>query len=236
MRAYVLCGGKGTRLRPYTYSIPKPMLPLGDKPLLEFVVNNLRKNGITDLVLTVGYLRERIQEYFGDGKKFGVKIRYIVEQEEMNTAGSISPDKKNIDDTFVVVMGDHLTNINLKKMIDFHRRHNGIATLGLKKQGIPLDYGVAELDKEGRIVGFKEKPILQNLINSAIYVFEPEIKDYLEPGLDFAMDVFPRLLKQGKKIYGYPFEEYWMDVGHLQDYENINKLISLVDMAVAHKD
>ncbi|MBI5159677.1 nucleotidyltransferase family protein [Candidatus Micrarchaeota archaeon] len=234
MRAFVLCGGEGTRLRPYTYSIPKPMLPLGNKPILEFVVNNLKRHGVTDVTLTVGYLREQIEAYFGDGKKFGVKMRYLVEDKPMNTAGSIFPAKQEVqkeDETFVVVMGDHLTSANLTKMIDFHKKKKGIGTMGLKMQGTPLEYGVAEMDKEGKITGFKEKPILTNLINAGIYVLEPEVFDYIEVGKDFAKHVFPAVMQQGKKIYGYPFDEYWIDIGRLADYEDLHRMMSIMEMA-----
>ncbi len=234
MRAFVLCGGEGTRLRPYTYSIPKPMLPLGNKPILEFVVSNLKKHGITDLTLTVGYLNEQIKEYFGDGKKFGVKMRYLVEDKPMNTAGSIFPAKREVQDageTFLVLMGDHLTSVNLTKMVEFHKKKKGITTIGLKKQGNPLEYGVAEVDKEGRITAFKEKPIITNLVNAGIYVMEPEVFDHIEVGKDFAKHVFPSLMQAGKKIYGYPFDEYWIDIGRLGDYEDLHRMMSIMEMA-----
>ncbi|MEM3399489.1 MAG: nucleotidyltransferase family protein [Candidatus Micrarchaeia archaeon] len=233
MKAFVLCGGKGTRLRPYTYSIPKSMLPLGDKPILEFVINNLHKQGITDITLTVGYLKEQIKEYFGDGGKFGVKIRYLEEEKEMNTAGSIKAAEKDVKETFLVLMGDHLTNINFRKMVNFHKKHGGIATIGLKRQGLPLEYGIAKIDANSRIVEFEEKPIIQNLINAGIYVFEPEIFGYIEVGLDFARDVFPKLLRDKKGIYGYVFDEYWMDIGRIHDYEHANQIISMVSLTLA---
>jgi len=235
MRAFVLCGGRGTRLRPYTYSIPKPMLPLGRKPILEFVINNLKRSGFKDIVLTVGYLKERIIEHFGDGSAWGVDITYSEETSEMNTAGSILTLKDTVKGTFVVVMGDHLTTLNIKKMVDFHRKKGGIGTLGLKKQGVPLEYGIAKLDEEDRIVKFEEKPIVQNLVNSASYVFEPEIYRYIEPNFDFARDVFPAVLAAKKKLFGYVFDEYWMDIGRIHDYDNVNQMISMVDLVIEGK-
>src|SRR3989338_4008775 len=137
-RAIVLCGGKGTRLRPYTYTMPKPMLPLGKKPILEYVLSTLRNAGITDVTLAVGYLHEHIKGYFGDGKKFGMKLSYAVEKKE-----------------------------------------GGIATVALNRKGIPLEYGVADLEGS-RIVRFREKPIVENLVNSGVYVFEPKIFSYMK--------------------------------------------------------
>lgn len=235
VKAFILCGGEGTRLRPYTYSIPKPMLPLGKKPILEFVVSNLKNNGVTDLTMTVGYLNHVIQDYFGDGSKFGVKIKYLVEKERMNTAGSIYPSKDEVKDTFVVVMGDHLTNVNVKKMIAFHKKKRGIGTLGLKRQGVPLEYGIAELDGKELITGFKEKPIISNYVNSGVYVLEPEAFNYIGIGKDFAKNVFPEMMKDGKKLFGYVFDEYWMDIGRIHDYERLNQIISIVDIVEKSK-
>ncbi|HQT44639.1 MAG TPA: nucleotidyltransferase family protein [Candidatus Micrarchaeota archaeon] len=233
-RAFVLCGGKGTRLRPYTYNIPKPMLPLGSKPLLEFVIDNLKANGITDIVITVGYLKEQIINYFGDGSSFGVKITYSEETEELNTAGSIFPKKSLVKGTFVVVMGDHLTCVNLKRMIEAHKKGGNIATIGLKRQGVPLEYGVAQVES-GCVKEFQEKPILSNMINAGVYVFEPEIFDYIKPKTDFAKDVFPAVMKSGRKITAHVFDEFWMDIGRMADYEKISEFISIIEMVNGFK-
>ncbi|MEM4389296.1 MAG: nucleotidyltransferase family protein [Candidatus Micrarchaeia archaeon] len=229
-RAFVLCGGEGTRLRPYTYTIPKPMLPLGKRPILEFVVENLKANGITNITLTIGYLGECIREHFGNGSRWGVNISYIEEKRPMNTAGSIYPARKEVKDTFVVVMGDHLTTVDLQKMVRWHREKRAVATLGLKRQGMPLEYGIAEVDKHGRITKFQEKPILTNLINAGVYVLEPEVFDFISPGKDFAKDVFPAMLAAGRPVYGYVFDEYWMDIGRIHDYEYLNQIISIIDL------
>ncbi len=232
-KAFVLCGGKGTRLRPYTYSIPKPMLKLGTSPILQFVIGNLSSNGITDIILTVGYLKSQIRDYFGDGKKFGVKIAYSEEDEEMNTAGSILPMKDMISDTFVVVMGDHLTTVDMKRMIAHHKKSGQIATLGLKPQGVPLEYGIADIDG-GFIKGFREKPIITNYVNTAIYVFEPEIFSYIKPKDDFAKNVFPKLLEDKRKITAHMVDEYWLDIGRIQDYERLDQTLSIFELAFQH--
>jgi len=235
MKAIVLCGGKGTRLRPYTYTIPKPMLPLGKKPILQYVLTSLKRAGVTEAYLTVGYLHEQIEEYFGDGKKAGMKLHYSVEQSEMGTAGSILPLEKKMDGTFVVMMGDHLSNLDIAAVIAAHKKSGNIATIALNKKGVPLEYGVADLDASGNIVRFREKPIVENFVNAGLYVFEPEIFKYIKPGEDFANNVFPRLLQSGKKIGGYVFTDYWLDIGRTTDYEHINQSISVIDLALGMK-
>ena len=131
MKAVVLCGGKGARLRPYTDEIPKPMLPLGKKPILQYILENAKRNGIEEVFLTVGYKKEQIKEYFGDGQSFGIKINYVEEDEPKNTAGSILPLKDVLKETFLVLMGDHLTNINLRKMVEFHKENGAVATIAV---------------------------------------------------------------------------------------------------------
>ncbi len=231
-KAIVLCGGKGTRLRPYTYTIPKPMLPLGRKPILEYVLSSLKRAGITDAYLAVGYLHEQLEEYFGDGGKIGLKLHYSVETAELGTAGSIIPLMGKFDETFVVMMGDHLSNVEISKIIGFHKKHKAIATIALNRKGVPLEYGVADMEGD-KIVRFREKPIVENLINTGVYVFEPEIFDFIKPKEDFANDVFPRLLEKGERINGYVFSDYWLDIGRTTDYEHINQFISVIDMVKA---
>lgn len=230
MKAFVLCGGEGTRLRPYTYSVPKPMMIVGGKPILWYVVENLKRNGIKDLILTVGYMHEQIEDYFGDGSKFGVKIEYAVEKEKMNTAGSILQFKDKVGESFVVVMGDHLTNIDLKKMIEHHKKEGAVASIALLKNKMPLEFGVAEIT-EHEVVGFKEKPLLENYFNVAIYVFEPKIFDYIKEKEDFAKNVFPRMLEKGERIAPFVFEDVWFDIGRISDYERLNELFQVIKLA-----
>ena len=237
MKAIVLCGGKGTRLRPYTYTIPKPMLPLGKKPILQYVLSSLKRAGVTEAYLTVGYLHEQIEDYFGNGEKnkTGMKIYYSVEKSEMGTAGSILPLEKKMGGTFVVMMGDHLSNLDIAAVIAAHRKSGNIATIALNKKGVPLEYGVADLDAGGNIARFREKPIVENYVNTGVYIFEPEIFKYIKPGEDFANHVFPRLLESGKKIGGFAFTDYWLDIGRTTDYESINQYISVIDLALGMK-
>ncbi len=229
MKAFVLCGGLGTRLRPYTYSAPKPMLKLGRKPILQYVIENLRLNGFTDLVLTVGYKGDQIMNYFGDGKKFGVKIEYATEDEPKNTAGSIYDFKGKVKDSFLVVMGDHLTDINLKRMMEEHKKNKALATIAVTKQEMQLEYGILSV-KDGEVAEFVEKPKYDFMINTAIYAFEPEVFEYIKPRDDFAKNVFPRLLAAKKKIQYHPFDEYWVDVGRVSDYERLNEFIKIISL------
>lgn len=229
MKAFVLCGGQGTRLRPYTYSIPKPMLMLGKKPILQYVVENLKLNGFADLVLTVGYKKEKIMGYFGDGKKLGVSIEYAVEDEPKNTAGSILGFKGKAKESFLVVMGDHLSDIHLKRLMESHRKSKAVATIALTKQEMQLEYGIVELEGND-IVEFSEKPRYEFFINTGIYAFEPEIFGYIKEKDDFAKQVFPRLLTAKKKINSFVFDEYWVDVGRVGDYERLNEFIKVTTL------
>jgi len=222
MKAFILAGGEGTRLRPYTYTTPKPMLPIAGKPILEYVIDNMKRANIREFILTVGYLHEQIVNHFGDGSKLDVNIEYAIEKERMNTAGSILPYKTKVDSTFVVAMGDHITNIDIKKMIESHKKSGAMATIALLKHKHPLQFGIAEV-QDGFVKTFKEKPIMEYLYNIAIYVFEPEIFRYIKPKEDFAKDVFPRMLEKGEKINSFIFDDIWFDVGQVSEYERLNE-------------
>lgn len=222
MKAFILCGGEGTRLRPYTYTRPKPMLPIGGKPILQYVIENLKRAGIDDYILTVGYLHEAISGHFGDGSKLGVRMEYAIEKERLNTAGSVLPHKGKVDGTFVVAMGDHITNIDIKDMLRRHKESGAIATMALLKKEIPIQFGIVEV-QDGAVSGFREKPLLQHLYNVAIYVFEPAIFKYIKEKEDFAHDVFPRMLRKGERINAYVFDDVWFDIGQIDEYERLNE-------------
>ncbi len=222
MKVFVLCGGEGTRLRPLTYTVPKSMLLIGNRPLLQFVVENLKQNNLTDIIFTVGYKHEQITRYFGDGSKFSVHIEYLIEETPQNTAGSVLPYKGKINDTFVVVMGDHITNAPIEKMIDFHKQKKTIATIGLLKHATKIDFGVVKTSNN-LVTEFAEKPVIENLINIGMYVFEPEVFDFIKEKEDFAKNVFPKLLQARKKIAGFVTDAEWNDVGRLSDYEKLKE-------------
>ncbi len=231
MKAIVCCGGQGTRLRPYTYSIPKPMLPLGRKPILEYVLRHLRANGVSEVTLTVGYLKEQIISHFGNGSAVGMKVAYSEEEGELGTAGSIvGLAGKFGHEPFIVQMGDHLSRLNIKAMAEFHKKQGGMATIALKRTGVPLEYGIAKVNEKNRITAFEEKPIVRNFVNSGVYIFSPDIFDYIKAGEDFAKNVFPRLLAQKQQINSYIFDDYWLDIGRPADYEKVNEMVTLMEM------
>jgi NDP-sugar pyrophosphorylase family protein len=225
MRAFILAGGEGTRLRPYTYTVPKPMLKLGGKPILQYVIENLKRCGVKDIVITCGYLHGQITSYFGDGKALGVAISYSIEKEKMNTAGSLLNCGRP-KETFVVTMGDHLTNLDVADMVKQHKKSGAIATIALYHAKTPLEYGVAKVQGSD-IVGFVEKPVLEHDYNTAIYVFEPEIFDFIKGKEDFAKDVFPRMLAAGKKLNAYVFDAVWFDIGRVSDYERFMEIFDI---------
>ena len=175
MKAVILCGGEGTRLRPYTYTVPKPMLWLGSRHILEYSIEHLRKSGITDIILSVGYLKDQIMDHFKDGSDFGVHIEYFVEDEALSTAGAIYPHKDKFKETFLVFMGDHVTNINIEKFVKVHNKSGALATIAAKKHKISLEYGVIEANNKGIITNFKEKPTINYLLNTGMYVLEPKV-------------------------------------------------------------
>ena len=218
MEALILAGGEGTRLRPYTYKTPKPLLPINGKPMMQYVLENLKKYGIKKCTITVGYLKEQIMQYFGNGASLGMELAYLIEDEPRKTAGSIVPKKDSLHETFVVVMGDTINDIDLKKMIEFHKKSKVIATMCVVKHETKIEYGVVNLHDHA-VESFLEKPVLEHFINAGTYIFEPEIFNYIKGKEDFAKDVFPRLLKEGKKIAVYTHEGHWQDIGRVRDYE-----------------
>ena len=221
MKAFILCGGLGTRLRPYTYELPKPMLQIGGKPILQHVIEHLKENGIIDIVITAGYLHEKISDYFRDGKKFGVKMEYSIEKEALNTAGSIRDYAGKLNEPFIVLMGDAITNINLRKLVEMRKKTGAIATVVVMKHKTKVHYGVAETNN-GFITGFQEKPELEHYINTGMYAFDPRIFEFIGEKEDFAKNVFPRLLEKGEKIAAFKVEEgVWMDIGRKEEYDKL---------------
>lgn len=219
-----MAGGAGVRLRPLTCMMPKPLVPILEKPVMEYTLLLLRRHGIRDVTATVCYKGQQIRQAFGNGHSFGMKLHYIQEDVPHGTAGSILPLQKRMQDTFIVLSGDALTDCDLQSALRFHKAQKALATLILKKVPNPLQYGVVLTDAQHRITQFIEKPawqqVFSDLANTGIYLFEPEIFDYIPSSgtPDFSKDVFPRLLQEGKKLCGYEMQGYWCDVGSLQDY------------------
>lgn len=224
----ILAGGKGTRLKPITDEIPKPLLPIQGKPVVEYTIDLFKKYGITTVLLSIGHLGEKIKDYFGDGKQFGVKIIYIEEETPQGTAGPLRLAKKYLTETFVMCNADELKNIDLEEMFMFHKENNAAATIALTTVSEPSVYGVARL-QGNRIQEFIEKPKKEeapsNLINSGLYILEPAVVDYVPEGnetVSIEKDVFPKLAKEGK-LYGYHFSGQWFDTGNFERYEKAMK-------------
>jgi mannose-1-phosphate guanylyltransferase / phosphomannomutase len=229
MKAVVMAGGEGSRLRPLTINRPKPMVPIVNKPVMEHVLDLLKRHGIVDVVVTVQYLASVIQDYFGDGSQLGMNISYSVEETPLGTAGSVKLAEDQLrDDTFIVISGDALTDFDLGKIIASHKERKAKATLTLYHVPNPLEYGVVITDDAGRIRQFLEKPgwgeVFSDTVNTGIYVLEPSIFDYYEGGkpVDFSSDVFPQLLRKKDALYGYVADGYWCDVGNIPEFLRAN--------------
>lgn len=224
MKAVVMAGGEGSRLRPLTLGRPKPMVSVVDKPMIEHIIDLLKRYGINDMVITLQYMADSIQSYFGDGSAFGVNIQYSIEETPLGTAGSVKQAEALLDDTFIIISGDALTDFDLEAALDFHKARKSYATLILKRVPNPLEYGVIITDERGAIRQFLEKPswseVFSDTVNTGIYVIEPRILDYFETGkvFDFSKDLFPMMLEKGDPLYGYVAEGYWCDIGNLADY------------------
>ena len=224
MKAVIMAGGEGTRLRPLTANQPKPMLPLANRPIMEHIVHHVRNSGIRDIVVTVQFLASQVRNYFGDGSDMGVDLTYATESTPLGTAGSVKNAAEQLQETFVVISGDALTDISLDEVIAFHRKRGAMVTVALKQMENPLEFGIVITREDGRIERFLEKPhwgqVFSDTINTGIYVFEPEIFDHIPDGpCDFAADVFPRLLAAGLPLYGWVGDGYWEDVGNLEAYQ-----------------
>ena len=224
-----MAGGEGTRLRPLTSNSPKPMLPLVNRPMMEHIIDLLVRHGIEDIVVTVAFMPNAIRNYFGDGSEFGVRMVYASEESPLGTAGSVRNAMDELDDTFLVISGDVLTDIDLGAVIDVHRERQAVATIGLVRVENPLEYGIVIANEDGSIERFLEKPtwgqVFSDTINSGIYVLEPEVFDWIAPEVqvDFSSDVFPALLDAGKPVFGAVAEGYWEDVGTLDAYVRAHK-------------
>ena len=224
MKAVVMAGGSGSRLRPLTVGRPKPLVPVVNHPVMGHILNLLKKHGLTDVVVTVQYLADMIEDYFGDGQSLGLNIHYSLEETPLGTAGSVKNAQEYLDDTFIVISGDALTDIDLTKVIEFHKAKKSKVTLTLYRVPNPLEYGVIIVNEEGRIQRFLEKPswgeVISDTVNTGIYVIEPEVMDRIEPGVpfDFSNDLFPLLMQEGIPLYGYIADGYWCDVGDIKEY------------------
>jgi mannose-1-phosphate guanylyltransferase/phosphomannomutase len=224
MKAVIMAGGQGSRLRPLTNNRPKPMVPLVDRPVMAHTVGLLKQHGFDEIVVTLQYMPDRVQGYFEDGAAFGVQCHYSVEEVPLGTAGSVKLAEEHLDEPFLVISGDALTDINLEEIIEFHQQHGALVTITLARVANPLEYGVIIVDDQGRVEQFLEKPtwgeVFSDTVNTGIYVLDPQVFDYMEPDepFDFSQDLFPILMEQGHPIYGYVATGYWCDIGNISEY------------------
>jgi NDP-mannose synthase len=219
MKAVILAGGKGTRLAPYTTILPKPLMPIGDMPILEILLRQLKRVGIDEVIITVGYLAELIRTFFQDGTRLGLHIRYSFEDHPLGTAGPLSL-VNGLDDTFLVMNGDVLTTLDFCVLIDYHRSHNAIATIAAHDRKTRIDFGVIQTNQDYEVVGYIEKPTYDFYVSMGIYVFEPRVLTFIPhyDYLDFP-DLVLKLIGAGERVMSYPYQGYWMDLGRISDYE-----------------
>jgi NDP-sugar pyrophosphorylase family protein len=219
MRAVILAGGKGTRLRPYTTVLPKPLMPLGDMPILEVVLRQLRAAGVTRVTLAVSYLAELIQAFCGDGSRFGLEIDYSRETRELSTAGPLKLID-GLDDTFLVMNGDVLTTLDYRDLIRSHRAGGAAATAATHRRHVTIDFGVVETDEEGLLERYVEKPTLDYRVSMGVNILEPRALEHIADNETLGMpDLLLRLKAAGERVGTYPCKTLWLDIGRHDDYE-----------------
>ena len=219
MKAIVLAGGKGTRLAPFTTVLPKPLMPIGDMPILEVILRQMKCAGIDDVILTVGHLSELLKAFFQDGNRFGLRIGYSYEESPLGTAGPISL-VDGLDETFLVTNGDVLTTLRFQELIEFHKKEQAVATIAVHHRQVKIDLGVIQWNGGPSIRDYVEKPSYDYCVSMGLYVFEPKVLDYIPHNryMDFP-DLVLKLIASGEKVVGYKFDGYWQDLGRPDDYE-----------------
>lgn len=221
MKAVILAGGKGTRLAPYTTVFPKPLVPIGERPILEIIVRQLVKQGIGDIILSVGHLGELIEAYFQNGHHNipGLKLQYFRECQPLGTAGPLAMIP-GLDETFLVMNGDVLTTLDYQALISFHRQQQAALTIAMHRKEVRVDLGVLETNEYSQLVSYREKPSYCFNVSMGVYIYEPKVLHYIAQGryLDFP-DLISDLLKNGEKVSGFQSQDYWLDIGRREDYE-----------------
>src|SRR6476619_1884205 len=228
MKAVVMAGGEGTRLRPLTSNQPKPMVPIVGKPCMEHILDLLRRHGMNEVVVTLAFMPQAIRTYFGGGESLEMDVDYSVEEQPLGTAGSVKLAERRLDETFLVISGDALCDVDLTALVDAHKAKGAAVTIGLKSVENPLEFGIVVTDEEGRVERFLEKPswgqVFSDTINTGIYVLEPEALRHVpaDGPYDFSKELFPYLLEMGRPLYGYVMDGYWQDIGNLDQFRQAN--------------
>lgn len=218
MKAVIMGGGKGTRLAPFTSVLPKPLIPIGDYPILEIIICQLRKAGFTEIIITLGYLAHLFEAYFNDGHRLGVKITYTHEDKPLGTVGPLTLIE-GLNEPFLMMNGDVLTNLDFADLYHYHIERNAIVTMALYPKEVNIDFGVIEIDAESHILSSHEKPHFTYLINMGIYVVSPQAVNLIPHNQFYSfMDLVEDLQARGDPLYGYPFNGDWMDVGRIDDF------------------
>jgi NDP-sugar pyrophosphorylase family protein len=220
MKAVVLAGGKGTRLAPYTKILPKPLMPIGDMPILEILLRQMHTAGVREVFLTVGHLAELLRTFFQDGDRLGLRIHYSFEEQPLGTAGPLSLIAEHLTDTFLVTNGDVLTTLDIRELVEAHRKSGAIATIASHMRQVKIDLGVLQMNGSAELTGYIEKPNYDFFVSMGMYVFEPGVLKYIDYNqyLDFP-DLVLKMLKHGERIIGYRFDGYFQDLGRPDDYE-----------------
>jgi NDP-sugar pyrophosphorylase family protein len=219
MKAVILAGGKGTRLAPYTKILPKSLMPIGDMPILEILLRQMKRAQVDEVILTVGHLSHLMEAFFQDGERLGLRIRYSFEEQPLGTAGALSL-VKGLDESFLVANGDVLTTLDLRALVAAHRSCGAVATISTHARKVKIDLGVVQYNGSSQVVGYIEKPTYDFYVSMGIYVFEPRVLAYIPYNqyLDFP-DLILRLIEAGEEVAGYPYDGYWQDLGRADDYE-----------------
>ena len=222
-KVVLMVGGLGTRLRPLTENIPKPMLSVGGKPILQTIIEQFRNYGFKNFILCVNYKADIIKNYFQDGNKFGVNIEYVIENKRMGTAGALGLLKEKPKEPFFVMNGDILTNVNFENMLEYHTSHNSTATMAVREYDFQIPFGVVKM-KDNEIKAIEEKPVYKFFVSAGIYILNPECIVYIPKDEFYDMPIlFEDLIKDNKKTHSFPIREYWMDIGRLEEYEKATK-------------
>lgn len=221
MQAVILAGGKGTRLKPYTTILPKPLMPINDMPILEIVIRQLKQNGFNRLVLTVGYLAELLEAYFGDGSKWGLKITYSREPRPLGTAGPLTL-VENLDDSFLMMNGDILTDLRYQDLLGFHKSQRADITIATHSKELKIDLGILKVNENYEIYDYVEKPTLTHPVSMGIYVLQKEMVGLIPRNTSFDVpDLIKLAIKRNIRVMSYPFKGYWRDIGRKDDYESV---------------
>jgi NDP-sugar pyrophosphorylase family protein len=224
MKAVIQSGGKGTRLRPYTTVLPKPLMPVGTKPVLELLLMWLRQNDTHDAYITTGYLGHLIRSFCGDGRQWDMRITYTEETEPLGTVGALSLLRDQLDSTFLMVNGDVLTDLNLNAFMYFHRQHGGPLTIATARRSVRIDFGILE-DTNGRVTRFKEKPILTHIVSTGIYCMEPSVLDLIPSGVAFGFDnLMHCMLARNMTVRTFLHSGLWLDIGRIEDFHKAQEV------------